>query len=106
MTLDVDIYDENSEKVDVKLMPTESPIIISTKRMEQKDKVMQTLNISDPTTTKVVDVVKRLDLIKRRNRPNLIYHKISFNNTYSTISIHMRVYNKEGFLDKEQEPPP
>ena len=105
MTVDVDIYDENSEKVEVQDMPPTSPIKVSTKRMEDKDKYFHTLNISDPTTTRVVDVVQRLDLIKRRNRPNLIFHKISFNRTTSTVSLNLRVYNKEWQFDKEEEPP-
>ena len=105
MTVDVDIYDEDSVKVEVLDMPPESTIKVSTKRMEDKDKYFHTLNISDPVTTRVVDVVKRLDLIKRRNRANLIYHKITSNRTYSTVSLHMRVYNKDGYFDKEQEPP-
>ena len=105
MTVDVDIYDDDSNKVEILKMPPGSPIKLSTKRMEHKDKKMQTLNISDPTTTRVVDVPKRLDLIKRRNRANIIYHKISSNRTYSTISIHIRVYNQDGLSDKEEDPP-
>lgn len=105
MTVDVDIYDEESEKVEVLEMPPESLIKVSTKRMEDKDKYFHTLNISDPTTTMVVDVAKRLDLIKRRNRANLIYHKITSNRTYSTVSLHMRAYNKDGYFEKEQDPP-
>ena len=105
MTVDVDVYDENADNVDIQDMPAASPIKISTKRMEEKDKYFHTLNISDPVTTRVVDVAQRLDLIKRRNRPNLIFHKITSNRTYSTISLHLRVYNKEGYEDKAEDPP-
>ena len=80
MTVDVDIYDEAGDWIDISEMPLGSPIKIGTKRMEEKDKLLQTLNITDPTTTSVVDVAKRLDLLKRRGRPTLIHHKGSFNN--------------------------
>ena len=48
MTVDVDVYDSEGEKVDIDILPGNSTIKISTKRMEEKDKSFQTLNISDP----------------------------------------------------------
>ena len=84
-----------------------STIKISTKRMEEKDKSFQTLNISDPLSTQSVLVAKRLDLLKRRGRAPIIYHQVSANKSYSVLFMDMRVYTRdEGeYEDKAIDPP-
>ena len=84
-----------------------STIKISTKRMEEKDKSFQTLNISDPLATQSVLVAKRLDLLKRRGRAPIIYHQVSANKSYSVLFMDMRVYTRdEGeYEDKAIDPP-
>ena len=49
MTVDVDVYDSEGEKVLIDIMPHGSDIKISTSRLEDKDKQFQSMNISDPT---------------------------------------------------------
>ena len=65
MTVDVDVYDAEGEKVDIEELPGNSTIKISTKRMEDKDKAFQTLNISDPlaTQTVLVSMVSLWDML-------------------------------------------
>ena len=107
MTVDVDVYDSEGEKVDIDILPGNSTIKISTKRMEEKDKSFQTLNISDPLATQSVLVAKRLDLLKRRGRAPIIYHQVSANKSYSVLFMDMRVYTRdEGeYEDKAIDPP-
>ena len=126
MTVDVDVYDSEGEKVDIDILPGKqyfSPLLpsvvttshisgnstikISTKRMEEKDKSFQTLNISDPLATQNVLVAKRLDLLKRRGRAPIIYHQVSANKSYSVLFMDMRVYTRdEGeYEDKAIDPP-
>ena len=87
-TVDVDIYDENSEKVDIKGMNL--PIKIKTKRMKEKDKYTGLLNMPE---TRSVNVDQRLGLASRRNRLPIIYHKITVNKTYSTINVQIKGFN-------------
>ena len=107
MTVDVDVYDSEGEKVDIDILPGNSTIKISTKRMEEKDKSFQTLNISDPLATQNVLVAKRLDLLDRRGRAPIIYHQVSANKSYSVLFMDMRVYTRdEGeYEDKAIDPP-
>ena len=66
MTVDVDVYDRHGEKVKIDELPDKiGPIKISTKRMEDKDKAFQTLNISDPlaTQTVLVSMVSLWDIL-------------------------------------------
>ena len=80
ITLDVDVYDEDNEKVKIDELPGESQIKIATKRIEDKDKNAQTMNISDPLAIQSVNVMKRLDLINRRSRAPIIYHQVNYLN--------------------------
>ena len=90
MTVDVDIYDENSKKIGISKMPEGSDIKIKTRRMKEKDKHLGVLNMTSPVR---VDIEKRVDLIKRRNRVPIIYHKITANKSFSTINVQMRAFN-------------
>ena len=74
----MDVYDENNTKVSIDKLPGDSPIKISTKRLEDKDKQAQTMNISDPLAIQSVNISKRLNLINRRSRAPIIYHQVRF----------------------------
>ena len=60
-TIDIDIYDENSEKVKIDEMPEEWPIKVKTKRMIEKDKYYGVLVMPETVT---VNVAQKLTLIK------------------------------------------
>ena len=78
--------------MDISQLPGMSSIKVKTKRMKEKDKKLGVLNMPEATE---VDVEKRLELIRRRKRAPIIYHKITANRTYSTINVQIRVC--EGF---------
>ena len=90
MTVDVDIYDENSDIIDIKKLPEGSPINIKIMRMKDKDKILGVLNMTSPV---VVDIGERVDLIKRRNRAPIIYHQVTANKSFSTINVQLRAFN-------------
>ena len=92
MTVDVDIYNEHSEAIDVKQIPEGSSIKIKIFRMKEKDKLLGVLNMTNPV---IVDINKRLDLIKRRNRAPIIYHQITANKSFSTINVQMKSFNPQ-----------
>jgi hypothetical protein len=87
-TVDVDVFDENSEKVVIASMSL--PIKVWTNRMKEKDKYLGLLNMPEPRS---VNVEKRIKLAERRRRLPVIYHKITVNRTYSTINLQMRGFN-------------
>ena len=88
MTVDVDIFDESNQKVDISGMS--APIKVRTKRMKEKDKYTGLLNM--PQTMKV-DVQKRIGLAVKRKRLPIIYHKITVDRTYSTINLQLKSFN-------------
>ena len=89
-TVDVTIYDENSAIVEIVKMPEESPIKVYTSRLKGKDRELGVLKLPESLT---VDVNKRIDLIKRRNRAPIIYHKITADKLFSTFNIQIRNIN-------------
>ena len=90
MTVDVDIYNENSELIEVKQLPEGSSIKIKILRMKEKDKRLGVLNMTSPL---IVDIEKRVDLIKRRHRVPIIYHQLIANKSFSTINIQLKSFN-------------
>jgi len=88
MTVDIDILNEKSEKVEISGMNL--PIKVRTKRMEKKDKYLGLLKM--PESTKV-DVYKIINLALKRKRLPIIYHKIKVERTFSTINIQLRGFN-------------
>ena len=96
-TIDVDIYDENSVKVDILKMPDDSPIKISTSRIKEKDKILGVLKMPKSLN---VDVTKRLDLIKRRNRAPIIYHKITADREFSTFNVQLQNFNPHKYISE------
>ena len=91
----MDIYDENSVKVDILKMPDDSPIKISTSRIKEKDKILGVLKMPKSLN---VDVTKRLDLIKRRNRAPIIYHKITADREFSTFNVQLQNFNPHKYI--------
>ena len=89
-TVDVTVYDENSAIVEIVKMPEESPIKVYTSRLKGKDRELGVLKLPESLT---VDVNKRIDLIKRRNRAPIIYHKITADKLFSTFNIQIRNIN-------------
>ena len=108
MTVDVDVYDRHGEKVKIDELPDKiGPIKISTKRLEDKDKAFQTMNISDPRAIQSVNVTKRMDLIARRKRAQIIYHQVTANKSNSVIFVEMRAYNRNpGEFEEQAVDPP
>ena len=105
MTVDVDVYDNDGVKVAINKLPDGSPIQLSTKRLKDKDKNFQTMNISDPLAIQSVVVKKRMDLIKRRNRAPIIYHQVTANKSNSVLFVEMRAYNKDEYEEQAIDPP-
>ena len=73
-------------------MPEESPIKVTTTRMKEKDKILRVLEMPKSLH---VDIAKRTDLIKRRNRPAIIYHKITADRMFSTFNVQIRQFNPQ-----------
>ena len=90
MTVDIDIYNEHSDIIDIKKLPEGSDIKIKIMRMKEKDKILGVLNMTNPV---VVDIGKRVDLIKRRNRAPIIYHQVTANKSFSTINVQLSAFN-------------
>ena len=98
-TVDVDIYDEESVKVDIIKMPDESLIKIHTSRIKEKDKILGVLKMPK---ARMIDVTKRLDLVKRRNRAPIIYHKITADRVFSTFNVQVRNFNPHKYEKSNQ----
>ena len=73
-------------------MPDGSPIKVTTTRMKEKDKILKVLEMPEVLH---VDVEKRMELIKRRNRAGIIYHKITADRVFSTFNVQMRQFNPQ-----------
>ena len=90
MTVDVDIYDEMSQKVTIKDVPAGFPIMVTTYRMKNKDRGSGALAMPESAS---VNVVARLKLNKRRRRLPIIHHRIPVNRTYATINVQLKGHN-------------
>ena len=71
--MDIDIYDEDSNKLDVQDMPLESPIKITIGRMKSKDTVLGVLTMPDPIRVNVTvsynDFAERKRRMKTKKKP-------------------------------------
>ena len=76
-------------------MPEESPIKFSTTRIKEKDKILGVLKMPEGVN---IDVTKRLDLVKRRNRAPIIYHKITADRVFSTFNVQIRNFNPHKYV--------
>ena len=92
MTLDVDIYDDNTNLIEVSELTKDRKIKMGILRMKEKDKRHGVLKHARPVPA---DISKRIDLIKRRNRYPIIYHQVRVNNSYSTIHVQLKGFNPQ-----------
>ena len=118
MTVDVDIYDEESQKVEIPAMPGDSPIKViiypclsdcwqvETMRMKRKD-YDGILRMPESHTVRVAERLKLIKVLRffrffsrsysglsqRRRMQPIIYHKVVVNRTYSTINLQIKGFN-------------
>ena len=87
---DIDVMDEDGNKLIVEDLDLDIELVID--RMAKKDPSA----VSYSKAGFEVDVTSRLDVLKMRNKPPLIYHAFNITNKFSTLTIQIRQIDDTG----------